>query len=692
MLLARTPTATRLRWQVMSVGAGLLLVIIVALVFSRSVARLDFYLQDLLLTSMARQKLPENFVFVDIDERALSASGLEPEELAGSPPLQLIQAGWPWSREVYAALAERLFDAGARMVIFDILLPSSRPGDETFVETLRKHPGKIVLASSYEVPADFQKSGKIPSLVPPNQDFQEAIGGNFGLVNFPPSTVDGKIRRLFTRASSSNLMNKETLDGEDVYPTITTVAANLLGVVPPEGRPRRFRYSLQHSLPIVSLHEIFVPRVWESNLRNGALFKDKIVLVGASAERLHDSYPTPWGVLAGPEVQLHALAAVLRGQWLNDLGSGAVWISILLAAAATFGILMVRRNIVWFVMALVGGVLLWLLVCAASLEFLSLFLPMAQPLLTWLACGFAGLACDVMLERRERGRLRGTLERYVSRDLVHEIVENPNSFLHSLEGQRKEIVALFSDLQGFTADTERLDPVEMVKLLNEYFSEMVKTIFGHHGTNDKFIGDAIMATWGCLGSSTPKDDAVRAVAAGIEMKQRLMKLNAVRKERGSVQWRSGIGISQGLAIFGNMGSDEKMDLTVIGDTVNLASRIEGLTRIYQCGILVSARVAENARESFEFLFVDEVRVKGRKQTEKLFVPYASGDAAWAQAFTAARALYLSGDFLAARDAFGKLSSDGFAPALASCFVTRCEDFIRSGPGAGWDGVWDFLEK
>ena len=159
----------------------------------------------------------------------------------------------------------------------------------------------------------------------------------------------------------------------------------------------------------------------------------------------------------------------------------------------------------------------------------------------------------------------------------------------------------------------------MVTLLNEYFREMVEVVFAHSGTLDKFIGDALMATWGGLRPANREEDARNAVLAALKMKERLVAINERRAAAGVTPWGTGIGISYGPAIFGNIGSHERMDMTVIGDTVNLASRIEGLTRIYGCDILVDERIARKAREICPFLEVDVVRVKGRKKPERLYL-------------------------------------------------------------------------
>ncbi|HEY5778230.1 MAG TPA: adenylate/guanylate cyclase domain-containing protein, partial [Terrimicrobiaceae bacterium] len=581
-------SSLRLRWQLLATAIGMLAVLLATL-FTPFVGSLNLYLQDWLLRITTRTPLPQEFALVTIDERSLGLSEVSPEELAESRPLQLMSAGFPWSREVYAELTEKLIAAGARLVIFDLLLPTSRDGDASFAKALREHRGKVVLAASFENPDSQDRGAGAPVLVVPNDAFREAVDGDWGIVNLP-MWKDNKVRSLYTAATLSNIMGKPSLSHEDPVPSLASVSTRLLGAdVPdnPQHEPMRFRYALPGTARLVSLFEVFVPDFWRSNYAGGEFFKDRIVLVGATAERLHDFYLTPWGKLSGPEINLHALAAMLRGSWLSQAGLASTIVAIVFAALAAVALtFFFRSSAKSLVAGLTGGAILWLCLCAAVLWLFSFFLPAAAPLLTWLVCGFAGVACDVSIERRERGRMRATLERYVSKDVVREIAENPDSYLQSLGGQRKEMVVLFSDLKGFTSDSERLDPAEMVTMLNEYFREMVDVVFQHSGTLDKFIGDALMATWGGLRPANREEDAQSAVLAALSMKERLAAINERRGELGIAPWGSGIGISYGTAIFGNIGSQQRMDMTVIGDTVNLASRIEGLTRIYGCDILV----------------------------------------------------------------------------------------------------------
>lgn len=683
--------STRIRWMAVSVSAGMLIVLL-AVLFFQPAKRLDLVLSDLILAETRRAKGEEKFILVTLDEKSLNLAGaLEPEEVQSSPALQAMQAGYPWSRTVYAEAARKMLDAGARVVIFDMLFPGPRNGDDEFAAVLSDYPGRIVLGSSFEQSSAAQNAGLTYQYTPPTEALA-AAAGSVGFVNLP-SHEGNIVRTMWPYATASVFSGHSSFPDEEIVPALSTAAALCLGrKVPVTFEPIRFPYAKFGFFRTAPLYELFVPALWQANYAGGEEFKDRIVLVGATAQYLQDYHHTPLGRIPGPVVQLHALAALLHGDQLKSSNLAVAILAVFLSALAALGLIVTRRNVFWFVVALLGGLLAWLLICAGVLSAFSFFLPVAPPLLTWLVCGFAGLACDVSLERMERGRLRGTLERYVSKDVVHEIVENPDSFLHTLVGQRKEIAVMFSDLKGFTSDSEKMDPAEMVTLLNEYFGEMVEVVFARQGTLDKFMGDALMATWGGIRAAEPHEDARNAVAAALEMRERLAAINVRRKARGAAPWGSGIGICQGPAIFGNIGSQQKMEPTVIGDTVNLASRFEGLTRVYACDILVNELVVANACGFCEFLPVDEVRVKGRKKPEKLFFPHPGTDLGWVEAFSAARKEYLEGNFTEAHAAFEKLTHGGLAPGLASRFMIRCEGFFRVLPEKGWTGVWDFLEK
>jgi adenylate cyclase len=226
----------------------------------------------------------------------------------------------------------------------------------------------------------------------------------------------------------------------------------------------------------------------------------------------------------------------------------------------------------------------------------------------------------------------------------------------------------------------------MVALLNEYFREMVDVVFEHSGTLDKFIGDALVATWGGIRPASPEENARNAVLTALKMRERLAAINVRRKELGIDPWSAGIGISLGPAVFGNIGSQQRMDLTVIGDTVNLASRIEALTRVYACDILVDESIAKEAGDVCHFLEVDVVRVKGRKKPERLFFPHRTEDASWAEAFAAARTSY-RGKFWRALAAFEGFTQEGLAPALAGVYRSAASVVSNPTQRMGGSGIF-----
>src|SRR5947199_10390591 len=226
-----------------------------------------------------------------------------------------------------------------------------------------------------------------------------------------------------------------------------------------------------------------------------------------------------------------------------------------------------------------------------------------------LLSGSFSLGFEYALERIEKLRTRRTLERYVSKNLVKEVLENPGSYYSTLRGVRVPVTILFSDLIGFTTLSEKADPEALVAQLNEHLTGMTSVIFGNGGTLDKFIGDAIMAVWGNVRSLGMAEDAKNCARAALGMRRELARLNQKWRDEGRMGLGMGIGINQGEVTVGNVGSQERMDPTVIGDAVNLASRLEGLTRTYGVDILVGAAAAELVRDEVYLRSVARVQVK-----------------------------------------------------------------------------------
>ncbi|MBS1236653.1 MAG: domain S-box [Proteobacteria bacterium] len=309
------------------------------------------------------------------------------------------------------------------------------------------------------------------------------------------------------------------------------------------------------------------------------------------------------------------------------------------------------------------------------------------------------LIYDFLLERIDKLRVRRTLERYVSKNVVKELLDNPQTFFNSLSGVRRQVTILFSDVRGFTTLTEGADSAQLVKQLNEYFTAMVGHVFEKQGTLDKFIGDAVMAVWGNIVSAGPAEDAQNAVATALAMKRSLIDLNKDWKARGMPELAFGIGINHGEAIVGNLGSSEKMELTVIGDAVNLASRLEGLTKEYHLDLLLGETMAPLVQDRFLLRTVDYVQVKGKTKPVTVYTVIgersgaeAQACSAWLQPYEEGVHLYRQRDFAGAAQHFATSLNSKPDDVLSDIYRKRCAALLAEPPDENWNGVYVMTKK
>jgi len=313
--------------------------------------------------------------------------------------------------------------------------------------------------------------------------------------------------------------------------------------------------------------------------------------------------------------------------------------------------------------------------------------------------GSSSLGFEYFLERLEKVRTRRTLERYVSKNLVKEILENPDSYYSSLRGVRVPVTILFSDLIGFTTLSEKADPEVLVTQLNEYLSRMTSVIFNNGGTLDKFIGDAIMAVWGNVRSLGTAQDAKSSARAALGMRRELKQLNQAWREQGQMGLGMGIGVNHGEVIVGNIGSHERMDPTVIGDAVNLASRLEGLTRTYGVDILVGASAAELLRDEVYLRSVARVQVKGKtKPVDAFTIVCAHGEESdpeflkWLETYEEALEKFRSRDFTEGKILFSRFLEFYPDDFLAKMYLNRALEYEQQPPDDAWNAIEVFQKK
>lgn len=299
-------------------------------------------------------------------------------------------------------------------------------------------------------------------------------------------------------------------------------------------------------------------------------------------------------------------------------------------------------------------------------------------------------AFDAVVAQKRETKIRNIFQLYVPADVIDQVFVNPESML---VGDNRDVSILFSDIRSFTSISERMAPDALVDSLNRYFSTMVDIVMARDGIVDKYIGDAIMAVFGAPVSHG--NDALSSVKAGLEMSAALDSFNEGQRKLGAPEFRIGVGIAYGVVTVGNIGCDKKMNYTVIGDTVNLASRLEGLTKKYQEPILFSQSVYEELRDAVPCRVIDRVAVKGKTQGIAIYTARQELSAAQAEAWkihAEAAERYYGRDFAAAETLFGRtLELLGDDPA-AQRFLERTRAYRRAPPPEAWDGVEVMTEK
>lgn len=579
--------------------------------------RVENFTRDLRSVLGRKTPVATDIVLLTIDDDSLRLDGLMDDEVETSPIFGKMREGWPWPRSVHAALLEKLCQAGARVVAFDLLFPGPGPGDEEFAAALRKYADRAVVAATFDGTDTARPSFSRPTatlLEPGKTDSQ------IGFANFVPDS-DGVVRAALFHASPEDFLRRKYTDN---HASFDSLAARILKIISPEielpyGVNIPFRFSgMPGAYTHHPLYEIFIPALWEQNYQSGRFFKDKIVVIGPDGGWSHDEHPTPFstsllgagGLMSGPEIHLQALAAARLGEFLHLPGAFAVS-GIIALAACLGGLISWLRLAPWKQMI---GSCLMIVAYWFTAQWIynenGWLLPVAAPVLVLAVTVFAGFLVEFSRERFERLRSRSTLERYVSRDVAREILDHPQSYLTSLVGIKKSVTVLFTDLKNFTALVNLLDAQELVTQLNEFYARAIEDVFDHGGTLDKIMGDGMMAVWGNLRTDGPQADAANAVRTALAIQRSLEALNQQWVARGRPALALGIGIAHGECIVGNIGSIRKMDLTVIGEAANLAARLQALTREYKENLLFDSEVADLVSSDIPVTHVGMATIRG----------------------------------------------------------------------------------
>jgi len=665
--------------------------------------------EDLLRREGRKTKTHDDFVFLGIDEASLGMTVVGPDEIEGNRAFQLMtERPYPWSREVWALLLDRLCQAGARLVMFDLRFDKPNDGDVAFRAALDRYRDKVVLGANvdYSGVREIGDNGVIvlpnASLISPPQLEDDRVG----YLVFFPDPLDQKIRAAQYRLTDRQLARQPPYPGEKQYESLSARTLAKLGqadAVPQGLKAHLIRFTSPDAYQPRPLWEVFHPALWRANYAGGRFFRDKIVMVGSSARIQHDFFDTPISPeTPGPVLHLHAIAAALDHEFLHPMPLALGFATICLAGLLSWVVAVSMQRPILTIVTLLAISAAYLGLARVLYDRWGILIMIVPTLTAFLLSGVFALAFEYTLEQLEKMRTRSTLERYVSKNLVKEILDNPGGYYSSMLGSRKPVTVLFCDLVGFTTLVEHADPVVLVKQLNEYLSHMVTHVFDNGGTLDKFIGDAIMAVWGNVSSRGVAEDAKAAVRAALGMRASLRKLNEQWRAEGKTELKFGLGVNHGEAVVGNIGSyepHERLDPTVMGDAVNLASRLEGLTRTYGVDILLGEAVCDLVRDEFHLRTVARAQVKGKSEPVDIcaLIAARSDDVdleflKWLKVYEEGIRKFRERDFTQAKILFSRFLEFYPEDNLAKTYLDRALEYEQAPPDEAWNAVEIFKKK
>jgi len=579
----------------------------------------DSMLSDWQLKGRAEKLVADpEIVVIDIDDYSLTRMD---EKYVGR---------WPWPRSVYGELINELEKQGAKAIVFDVefyerdmvrpeqddvLREAVVPTRNTFfamqwLDKIGPDDGLVIaeVAAALDLPTSGAADPKVklPLLLPNEQVVGKKALGRTGSINYNEDKDGvGRSYDLWRDVAGWRIPSLPARVGKSVGYAVPDERSMLLSWLAGE----------QHPHAHVSFFDVYDDLNQEKRQRTPLEFKDRIVVVGSTASGLHDFRNTPVSALMpGVEILGTAIDNLKRGMILREAPQYVSYALVVLAFLLLLYALERRWNLVQIFGLLSMGTVILVGGAYAALSW-SILLPVGRPLLfVWTFYFLAALLAYVR-ELRERTRTEAVLSRVIDPRVAKRLVSEGVK-LEDIKSEQRTISVLFSDIRGFTTLSETRPAGEIVELLNRYFSMQAETVFKHGGALDKFIGDAIMAFWGA-----PTDDArhaEHAVACALDMAANLARFNAEIANSG-IAIDIGVGIHTGTAVVGFVGSKRKLEYTAIGDTVNLASRIEGETK-GRTRILVTEATRDFCNSAFSFRDFGEVHVKGRAAGVRVFAP------------------------------------------------------------------------
>ncbi len=442
-------------------------------------------------------------------------------------------------------------------------------------------------------------------------------------------------------------------------------------------------YGGQKIFPHYSIADIMNGRIEKEKL------KDKIVLIGSTAIGIYDMRVTPFeGIYPGVEIHATVIDNILNKRFLvRPQWFGLLDILVILGIGVLFGIVIPRLNVmagIFAVVSLLGG---YVYLSAYLFNNEGMLTNITYPVLTGSIAYLCLTLYRYAMEAREKKKIKNTFQYYVAAPVMEELLKHPEKL--KLGGEEKELTVLFSDIRRFTTISEGLRPNAVINFLNEYLSAMSDVVFKYEGYLDKYIGDAIMAVYGA--PLMQEDHAKKACLTAIEMMDRLNSMRQTWEARGLPHLDIGIGINTGNMVVGNVGSEQKYDYTVIGDNVNLASRLEGLNKLYGTNIIISERVLKEIERELLWRELDIVQVKGKTEAKTIYeligrkgIPNMEEVV---EAFHKAVGYYRERRWEEAERQFNAVIDLKPDDTPSKLYIQRSRQFITNPPPDNWQGIF-----
>ena len=615
---------------------------------------------------------------------------------------------WPLKRADIAKLTTNLKKLGAKVTAIDFLMdfPNGYDEDPILAEALEKGGNTIIVAQ-----LEFGKDGKFKEVNYPTETLKVAaesgytnhtlIGNKLSRVRFFPQQIKDHniwpfaIKTLaMYKGVEPKLENGQLTIGDIVVPLDPF---NDLWVDFPS-LPPTATFLAKDTPAGISAAEVLMELEgipddeWDEETEDlQEMIRGKIVLVGDTSEVSHDIFTSPIGEIYGIEFLADTITTLMNNAPIRPASSGSEMLVLLILF------------ICFVVVALIPKYenALFLLIIAAYTGFgvfTYVYYGVAYSMsYSLIACVLSTVTINLylfMMERKQKGFIKGAFSQYLSPTVIDQIVANPSML--ELGGERRELTPFFSDIQGFSTISEGLTPEELVQLLNEYLTAMCDIISSYHGTIDKFEGDAIIAFWGA--PLDLPDHATVACYATIEMQKRSVEMRKTLREQNRPLLYTRMGLNSGPVVVGNMGSAERMDYTMMGDVVNLAARLEGANKFYKTFSMISGSTYELVKDDVDSRQLDIIRVVGKNEPVPVHEllerknQTSSEMSGVVEQYLKALKLYQDRNFADAVKEFEKVLTIDPDDGPSQTYVKRCAMFIETPPEKDWDGVFTFTEK